>query len=325
MLACPLFTASAFAQNGGQNQALAESLFQQARDLMESGQYEKACPKLAESQRLDPAGGTLLRLALCYEKQGRTATAWVEYTNGLALARREGRQDRVTFAQEAIARLEPTLARLRVDVSPEAASIDGFRLERDGVPLGRPAWGVATPVDPGEHVLRATASGYEPTVVEIQVEPAAGTTRVVIPMLKKMGDVEPAGPVAPSGRQVEAEPSEKASNRTLAYVAGGVGLVGLGVGSYFGLRAMSKRADAEEACPGSPCSDKAGVDANDAAKTSANISNIGLGVGVLGVGAAVVLWLTDPGARESGADQAGIRLAPEVGGTHAGVRMGGRW
>src|SRR5262245_18728599 len=57
--------------------AAAQALFDQGRKLMESERWAEACPKLEESQRLDPAGGTLLHLALCREHEGRIATAWV--------------------------------------------------------------------------------------------------------------------------------------------------------------------------------------------------------------------------------------------------------
>lgn len=54
---------------------VAESLFREGRDAVKKGDYAVACPKFAESQRLDPANGTLLNLALCEEGWGRLADA----------------------------------------------------------------------------------------------------------------------------------------------------------------------------------------------------------------------------------------------------------
>ena len=56
--------------------AAAEWLFREGRALMKKGDFAPACAKLAESQRLDPAVGTLMNLAECEERIGRTASAW---------------------------------------------------------------------------------------------------------------------------------------------------------------------------------------------------------------------------------------------------------
>jgi len=57
---------------------------------MKQGDYAAACPKLEESQRLDPALGTLLNLADCREQEGNVATAWSLFRDAESLARRGG-------------------------------------------------------------------------------------------------------------------------------------------------------------------------------------------------------------------------------------------
>src|SRR4051794_28643756 len=72
----------------------AQVWFDQARGIMAQGKYAVACGKLAESQRLDPGGGTLLNLAICHEKEGKLATAWEECHEARSMALRDRRSER---------------------------------------------------------------------------------------------------------------------------------------------------------------------------------------------------------------------------------------
>src|SRR4030095_12249844 len=100
--------------------ALARELFYQGRELLQAKDYERACAKFAESQRLDPGGGTLLNLALCHELTGKTASAWAEFDQALRMARADQRPDREEFAQTHMSALAPRLSRVRVVVAPKA-------------------------------------------------------------------------------------------------------------------------------------------------------------------------------------------------------------
>ncbi|HVH46275.1 MAG TPA: hypothetical protein VM925_28235, partial [Labilithrix sp.] len=102
------------AQPSGQDAATAQALFDEGKRLMGQGKYAEACPKLIESQRIDPGGGTLFAIALCHEGEGKTATAWAEFTSALAEARRDRRADREAAAAEHIRALESKLTRVRV-------------------------------------------------------------------------------------------------------------------------------------------------------------------------------------------------------------------
>src|SRR4051794_22044859 len=78
----------------------AEALFRDARDLLARGEFEAACPKLEESQRLDPAPGTEFNLARCYELTGRLASAWGAYADVAAITHAAGQSEREAHARE---------------------------------------------------------------------------------------------------------------------------------------------------------------------------------------------------------------------------------
>lgn len=63
---------SSFAQSASSD-AAAQKFFDEGRGLMAAQHYAEACQKFDASDRLSPAGGTILNLADCYEKAGKTA------------------------------------------------------------------------------------------------------------------------------------------------------------------------------------------------------------------------------------------------------------
>src|SRR5690242_4971467 len=79
-VSCALVLSSGVAQAAEQRDAAAaEALFEEAKRLFEQGDHGAACPKFSESYRLDPATGALFALALCHERAGKIASAWVEF------------------------------------------------------------------------------------------------------------------------------------------------------------------------------------------------------------------------------------------------------
>ncbi len=139
----------------------AERLFREGRAQMLEGRFDEACPKIAESQRLEPHVGTLLNLAACHERQGKVGSAWVEYQKALTAARAEGQADRTRLAQERITVLEPRVPWLDI-VVPSASSASDLDVWLDGATVQPVAWGKEMPVDPGSHVVTAKAAGRPP-------------------------------------------------------------------------------------------------------------------------------------------------------------------
>ena len=92
--------------------AAAEALFQQGRALLERGELAAACAKFESSQVNEPSGGTLLNLADCRARQGKTATAWAHFVAAERLAGLQGRPEQAAEARRRGSEIEPTLSTL---------------------------------------------------------------------------------------------------------------------------------------------------------------------------------------------------------------------
>lgn len=312
--------------------AAAQALFDQARKLMSQQRWAEACPKLDESQRLDPGGGTLLHLAACREHEGKIATAWAHYQDALSAAKRDGRKDRAKFAQARIDAIRPRLPRIRVRVAAENRALPGFRVSRDDIIVGEAQWGESVPVDPGTRTLAARADGYASWTTTVDVPAAASETTVDVPVLEKeeaAAAPAPEGPPDPAKtpgaeqreRSHPDDPTRGDTQRTIGVTLGAIGVVGVAVGSVFGLLAISKQSEADRECrppDGTRCS-AAGVEAGKDGTTFGDVSTIAFiaGGALLVGGAALYFSAPDPTKK--------IGLAPTFGPSRAGLALGGRF
>jgi hypothetical protein len=291
---------------------------------MEQKRYPEACPKLAESQRLDPGGGTLLNLALCHEKEGKIATAHAEYNDALSGAIRDGRKDRQELARERIAAIEPRIPRVAV-VVPQAADVEGLEVKLDGLVLRRAAWGVAAPVDPGLHRVEAQAPGHAAWSVSVPVEVLDKKT-ISVPVLAQqeggIGLAPQPGPVAappPSGSPVSPPmiSMDATKPNPWFYVAVGVLTVSAAASAVTGILALQADSTAKDGCLADRhfCSSQDAIDAAGRARTMAWAST-GTLVVALAAGASLLFIPTTvhvPGVQ--------VGVAPSSGG--AGVSAAG--
>ena len=306
--------------------ALAETLFQQARTLLAEGRTAEACEKFAESQRLDPATGTLLNLATCRQAEGKLASAWADFRAAEDSARRDNREDRVRFAREHLAAIEPRLSYLTVKIAPDSR-VPGLDVRLDDVMIREAAWGVATPVDPGVHDVTAKAPGRAPFSKRITV--GAENVRMSVEIrLQRLA--EPVVAPAPSPA-VAPPPAAVATDQTvpvsrLGLVVGGVGVTGLVVGTIYGLKAYSQWGQRNDQCMGNACT-KSGIELGNQADRSATIADVAFAVGLAGVGVGTYLLFfnDEPPANDKRAPVARRSLAPLVAPGAAGITLGGSW
>jgi len=293
------------AQNAS-DKAAAEALFQEGRRLLDAGKVPEACAKFSESQRLDPAPGTLLNLAGCYEKNGQTASAWATFKEAMSASHQKGRTDWEALARSRALALEPTLSRLTITVSSTA---DGLQVRRDGAAVGQAEWGTPIPVDPGTHVVEAQAPHRAPFRQSIDVASGGATAAVTVTELAPESTTGP-GPETPS---------DGSTQRMIGLVVGGVGIVSLGIGSGFGLVAMGKENDAtHNHCPDGVHCDPTGLQLGQDAHTDATASTVFFIVGGAAVAGGLVLYFTAPKAGDS-VPTVGLRAAPTRGGASFGL------
>ena len=321
---------TAFAQ-GASNEAAAQALFDQARGLMTAGKFAEACAKFAESDRLAPGAGTLLNLGSCYEKNGQIASAWATYADAASAADKANRKDWATRAKTRMAALSPDLSKLSIAV-PATSQLDGLEVKRDGVVVGASSYGVPIPVDPGPHVIEATAPGHKKWTNVVQVAAKKDQVAVTLPPLEAAPDavvVAPPPTVTTPAPVQATQPtpdqptsSHGSTQRVVGIAVAGVGVVGVAVGAVFGLVASGKKGDAGNNCnPDLSRCNSTGVSDMSSARSSATIATVGFIAGGALVAGGVVLYLTAPKANAEKA--LGLRITPN--GSGANVSFGAAW
>jgi hypothetical protein len=282
--------------------AIAERLFNQARELVKANRWVEACPLFEASLRDDPALGTRLNLAACYEHVGQLARAWELYHGSIGIAESAGDPERRDFAQKHADALEPQLARLVI--SAPARPPAGFRVTRDGAAIDAGALGVAVYVDAGQHEIVASAPGFA-RFTKVVTLVAAKTETLAIPSLT-------AAAVSSDGSQLPVDAAEASAGPVVAvsstrtYIAIGVGAVGVatvGVGFLFGANARSNLGDAKLLC-----GDRLVCEGNATyrlgqllihdARSNATISTVLVAAGGAAIIAGAVVFLTRPNTRE---------------------------
>jgi hypothetical protein len=316
-LALVVPTRMAFAQ--GEGNAAAEALFQEGRALFEQGKFAEGCPKLAESQRIDPATGTLLALALCHEGEGKLATAWAEFTTVAGQARSAGREDREALAREHAALLRPRLSTLTIDVSPELTKTPGVSIRVDGVVMGAGSYGIAVPVDGGEHRVEASAPNRKPWSAVVTVKSESDAVRVAVPVLADAPQTT--APKTTLANDTNEPTSSGGSGMgTAGLVTAGAGVVVLGIGTYLALDAKSDYDAADERCEGATCP-SGPFEATEDARSQGTIATVLFAVGGAAIATGAVLWFLPPTTARD-APSARVRVE-RVGFGPSGVNIAG--
>ena len=317
--ACVVWSLSSFAAAQTDGRVAAEALFRAGREALAKGDHATACQRFEESNRLEPAVGTVFNLANCREKLGQLASAWQRYQE--AVQKLPSGDERTKIASQRAAALEPRLPRLTLSLPPDAPA--GTVIVKDGTELGSGSLGVPLPVDPGEHTLVVRAPGYmdersQVTLAEAESRALMLTLGEPKSELPESREATSIG-VVPPPTDTRGQDSGGSAQRTLGYAVGAVGVVGLAVSLGTGAMVLSKKSTVEDECVDKRCTEE-GIDAGDSGRTLSTISTVSFVAGMVGVGAGLVLVLTSDDGRGTATS---VSAQPLYGG--AALRLGGRF
>ncbi len=185
---------------------------------------------------------------------------------------------------------------------PTGADLSSVRVTMDGNVLAEQLNGTALAVDPGEHAFKFETAGQPTVEKQLVVREGEKERREAIQFGSPANeDVNhPTETVASGGHKTQ---------KIIAVVVAGVGVVGLGVGGTFGVMAMSKKDDANKVCRDA-CADAAGQQAWKDAKTAGTISTAGFIAGGVLLATGAVLWFTaGPSRTQVGIGPGSVRLS----------------
>lgn len=303
--------------------AAAEALFQAGRAHVERGEIADACKKFEASQSLDPALGTMLHLADCYERIGRTASAWAGFESAASVAQNERQSQRLHIARTRARALKPMLSRLELRV-PAQRRAAGLVIRVSGIAIPPASWGVALPVDPGEQIIEASAPGRVDWKRTIQIVKGNASEVVEIPPLKDVlakkssrGALRPS--LAPLSDDAPVE-RDGGMQRTIAITIGAVGIAGLVAGGVLGIRAILKNEESLDACApedATRCTSH-GAALREDAEDFALASTVAFAIGGALLGTGIIVFATAP---SESSDSAALRLRI----ASDGVSVGGAW
>lgn len=310
VLSCAGLAHAENADVASDQKAGAQQTFEAGGKLYDGKRFQEALTAFRASYQIVASPNSRLMIARCLRELGKGAEAYREYEAVAAEARSRGGRYESTAkaADEERADLKAKIALVTISV---AEPKEGATFKLNDAPLDPALLGKVTAMDPGTYVV----TGEAPDGATARAEAAAGPGSQVTLEVRFEAKAEEAPPPPPPPVKKEVSTSGLPL-RTMAYIAGGVGVVGLGAFAAFGLMSQSKYDDLKDKCangcpPGSQ-------DDIDSGKQQQTFANIGLIVGAVGVAAGATLFvlsLSKPNKEQPGPD-----VSLQIGPGSLGVR-----
>jgi hypothetical protein len=294
LLAFTLFAASpAHGETGA-----AAALFEAGREAMKRGAYVEACDKLSESNRLEPAVGTELNLALCEEQLGRELSAWRRLQQVIdTLPREDDRHPIARQHRDALAVRLPRVTLFSTAALPSTTviTVGDSRLTPSSL-------GVSIPVERGELSIRVEAPDHQPRAYRLLMVAGARETLFIA-----------AGPPLARRRAPAAGPPTQPGGSSSGRTTAGLVLLGVGgalavTGSATGLVALRAKHEMDDECDSTLACSPRGLAAAERGKSFSLASTVTFAASGVTLAAGLWLVLTRQDGHEHSRKQAAVAL-----------------
>lgn len=306
----------------------ARAQYRQGLSLEAAGDWAGALAKFEQVAKVKLTPQVRFHIARSKEHLGRLNEALGDYRLAEYEAEQAGAKElsEIRSAREA---LEARIPKLVIKRGPGA---EKAKIELDGVELGSAKVGSAVAVDPGTHGIVAIMPGGGEFMETVSVD--EGETKevelvppddMIVPSDDDGGSSSTSmddDPVVDTGVQEEEE-----GGSALPWVIGGIGAASLVASGVFYSMRNSAEADLEDGCRGDVCPQRLESTQSDG-ETYTLLTNVTLGVGIVGLGTAAILLLSGGSSdAEEGAPVAkqGISLQVVPSKNFEGVNVVGRF
>lgn len=301
----------------------ARTQFQQALALEAAGNFAGALSLFQAVGNVKMTPQVRYHIGICEEGLGRLLLATGDYQLAITEGQESSSTTVVSEATERLDKLKSRIPRLVIKRGPGA---EHATVVLDDTTLGSAAIGPEMPLDPGPHSLTAKATGHSPftTTFSLAERELKEITLTLAPEAAPQASAS-AAPAAPPPPSSAAEPTATAGPMWPVWVAGGVGVAGLAAsGIFFALR-QSAISDLDAQCgPQRNACPASSESTFNSGKTYSTLAGVSLGVGVVGLGVASVLFFTRDSGQPS-TSSAQLRLVPSAPQTLGGASLLGRF
>ncbi len=311
---------------------LARRLMDEADGLLKDNKQAEALEKYIAADKLIGVSTTAVEVAKTYLAMGKLLEARDAYLRAVRAARYPDEPDALA---EARAAADVEAQKLSKRIPSVSFSLSGLKvgieptLTLDGKALSAGAHKFPRPVNPGDHAITASATGYHDASATVSL--AEGETKTVALEMKvdpnaapppKLPDpIDKKTPVGPTPPGDQDKTSSGGGMPIASWIGFGIGATGLAVGAVAGILSLDATAQLEDSCSEPSRCPASAQDNIDSATRTANVSNVGFiigGVGTLfGVIALFTMGETAPAAKTD--KSTAVQLEPLLGPTSIGL------